>query len=121
MAARAIAPPSLHARTGRARRIQRLREAATAWLLRAAAFATVAGLALIMLFVFREAAPVFFDPATRHEASLNALLHTSMWQPTSAVPKYGLLPLVLGTAKVVVGRKKNPIVGQSHESNARLR
>ena len=24
-------------------------------------------------------------------------------------------------AKVVVGRKKNPIVGQSHESNARLR
>jgi phosphate transport system permease protein len=55
-----------------------------------------------MLFVFREALPVLVDPETRREVSMRALFGGSIWQPVSELPKYGLLPLLAGTAKVVV-------------------
>ncbi len=83
------------------RRFQKMREAIIALLLRACAFAAIAGLALIGLFVFRHALPVLFDPQTQREASLRAFFSTPIWQPVGAVPKYGLLPLITGTAKVV--------------------
>jgi phosphate transport system permease protein len=86
----------------RSRRSRRLREAAIAWLLRFCASSAVLGLLLIAVFVFREALPVLFDPEVRKEAGLHALTGTSMWQPVGDIPKYGLLPLVVGTLKVVV-------------------
>ena len=91
---------SLHPSASR-RRLQRGREAAIGALLRLCALGAVGALVLIMAFVFREALPVVFDAATRREANASSLLHTPIWQPVRLVPKYGLLPLVTGTLKVV--------------------
>jgi ABC-type phosphate transport system permease subunit len=81
---------------------QRAREGVIEFALRACAFSAVAGLVLIVIFVFREAWPVLADPVTQKEASLKAYFSTRMWQPVGEVPKYGLLPLLTGTVKVVV-------------------
>jgi len=85
----------------RRRQVQRWRERGIEMVLRACAFTAVAGLVLIMVFVFREALPVLFDAATRQEASVSHFLRTIMWQPVGNVPKYGIAPLVVGTLKVV--------------------
>jgi phosphate transport system permease protein len=92
---------SLQARARASRRMQRWREGAIALGLRGCAVTAVAALLLIVIFVAREALPVLFDPETRKEASLHAFTSTLMWQPVGDVPKYGLLPLVLGTFKIV--------------------
>src|SRR5262245_11304087 len=84
------------------RRAQRLRENGITMLLRGCAFAGVAGLLLIMVFVFREALPVLYDREIQKEASLSAFFATPMWQPVGAVPKYGITPLLVGTLKVVL-------------------
>ena len=84
------------------RRALRLREGAMALLLRVCALSAVAGLLLIMVFVFREALPVLFDPETRREASLARFFATPLWQPVGEVPKYGLVPLLAGTLKVTL-------------------
>lgn len=78
-----------------------MREAFVEHALRACAFSAVAGLLLIIGFVFRGAAPILFDPATQHEASLRGFFAVPNWQPVSDVPKYGLVPLFVGTAKIV--------------------
>ena len=54
-----------------------------------------------MVFVFREAMPVLFDPVTRKEAGLGAFFATPLWQPVGDVPKYGITSLLVGTFKVV--------------------
>jgi phosphate transport system permease protein len=77
------------------------RERVIVWLLRGCAFAAVAGLLLIVIFVFREALPVLFDPVARREAGLQAFFATPLWQPVGDIPKYGVMPLILGTFKVV--------------------
>jgi len=87
---------------GGGRRLQRWREGAIGVVLRLCAFGAVAGLVLIMVFVFREALPVLFDPEIQQEASLRKFTETWMWQPVGDVPKYGILPLIVGTAKVVL-------------------
>ena len=89
-------------RDPRRRRLQRVRERAIETLLRVAAFSGVAGLLLIMLFVFREALPVFVDSEVQKEANLRSFFHTPLWQPIGDVPKYGLAPLFVGTLKVVL-------------------
>ena len=81
---------------------QHVREGVIEFALRACAFSAVAGLVLIVIFVFKEAWPVLADPVTQKEASLKAFFATPMWQPVGEVPKYGLLPLLTGTVKVVV-------------------
>jgi len=84
------------------RRLQRIREGVIEWLLRGCAFAAVAGLVLIILFVFREALPILVNAETQKEASLAGFFATPLWQPVGDVPKYGLVPLLLGTFKVVL-------------------
>jgi len=84
------------------RSLQKVHEAAIAWGLRLCAFGAVAGLVLILVFVFREALPVLADPETQKEASLRAFFSTPLWQPVGDVPKYGLAPLFVGTLKVVL-------------------
>ncbi len=96
--ARRMAPPSSVAR----RRARRVREGAIEAALRLCAFGAVAGLLLIVAFVFREALPVLVDPETKREASLAAFFATPLWQPVGEVPRYGILPLLVGTLKVVV-------------------
>jgi len=102
----AVAPPPPLDHSGRAattrRRALRLRESVTAFLLRVCAFSAVAGLLLIMVFVFREALPVLVDPVTRHEVGVSRIFATPLWQPVGNLPKYGLVPLVVGTLKVVL-------------------
>jgi phosphate transport system permease protein len=93
-----------HAGHGRSpsRRLQRWREAVITAGLRMCAFAAVAGLLLIMVFVFREALPLVIDPEIHKEASLRSFTSTLMWQPVGGVPKFGIAPLVTGTLKVVL-------------------
>jgi len=79
----------------------RLTEAVIHVLLRACAFAAVAGLLLIVVFVFREAMPVLFDREVKTEAGLRQYTATNVWQPVGSVPKYGIAPLLAGTFKVV--------------------
>lgn len=80
---------------------RRWTEAVVSVLLRLCAFTAVAGLLLIMVFVFREAAPILYDPEIQKEASLRGFFATPLWQPVGEVPKYGLVPLLVGTLKVV--------------------
>lgn len=84
------------------RRLQRLREGAIGMLLRLCAFGAVAGLLLIMVFVFREALPVLTNAEVMQEAHLGKYVETPIWQPVGDDPKYGILPLLVGTAKVVL-------------------
>jgi phosphate transport system permease protein len=93
-----------HAGHGRSssRRLQLWREALITAGLRGCAFAAVAGLLLIMVFVFREALPLVTDPVIRKEVSLRSFTSTLMWQPVGGVPQYGIAPLVTGTLKVVL-------------------
>lgn len=70
--------------------------------LRLCAVLAVAGLGLIVLFVFREALPVFLDAATKAEANLRGFFTAGVWQPVSNHPRYGLLPLWVGTLKVTL-------------------
>jgi phosphate transport system permease protein len=89
-------------RPNAARARLRAREGVIEFLLRACAFSAVAGLALIVLFVFKEAWPILVDPEVQQESSLRGFLATPLWQPVGEVPKYGLVPLLTGTLKVVV-------------------
>ncbi|NOT34787.1 MAG: phosphate ABC transporter permease subunit PstC [Candidatus Eisenbacteria bacterium] len=90
------------ARAAARRRGQRVAEVVIAVALRVCAFMAVAGLLLIMVFVFREALPVLLDAETMKEASLGHYFKTDMWQPVGDIPKYGLLPLLVGTLKIVL-------------------
>jgi len=82
-------------------RWQRIREAGITWILRLCALTGVVGLLLIAVFLFREALPILFDPKTQEEANL-ARMFTSIWQPVGGIPKYGIIPLLVGTAKAVM-------------------
>jgi phosphate transport system permease protein len=93
--------PALPDRTF-ARRLQEVRERWIEYLLRACAFSAVAGLVLIVVFVFREAWPILSDPEVQKESSLAGFFATPLWQPVGDIPKYGLLPLLSGTFKVVL-------------------
>jgi phosphate transport system permease protein len=86
----------------RVRAAQLRREAVVEFALRLCAFSAVAGLVLIVVFVFKEAWPVLFDPKTQQESSLRGFFATPLWQPVGEVPKYGLMPLLTGTLKVVL-------------------
>jgi phosphate transport system permease protein len=81
---------------------RRIQEAVSTWALRLCAFSAVAGLLLIMVFVFREALPVVFDPQIRAEAGIGSFFATPVWQPVSSVPKYGITSLLVGTLKIVL-------------------
>ncbi|GAB4203522.1 MAG: hypothetical protein OHK0013_17680 [Sandaracinaceae bacterium] len=79
----------------------------------AMAFVAVAAIALIFLFVAREALPLFFDAQAQEEiGGLGALVAPRawpgydepvyVWQPVGEIPKMNLVPLFVGTLKVTV-------------------
>jgi phosphate transport system permease protein len=68
---------------------------------------SIASVLLILVFVGKEALPVFTDPEIRREVSPLALLLPHgiagfSWQPTSDVPKFNIVPLFAGTIKVTL-------------------
>src|SRR5438093_2507901 len=68
---------------------------------------------LIFVYVGKEALPIFYDQPAQKEASLGNLFARQnygtedipfayVWQPVSEVPKYSVIPLLLGTLKVTI-------------------
>ena len=78
--------------------------------IRASAALAILALALIFVFIGREALPVLTSAEVRREAGLSRLFlpqspepgapREFSWQPVSEVPKYSLWPLIAGTVKV---------------------
>ncbi len=67
----------------------------------AVAFLAIAIIFLIFIYVAREAMPLVFRSA--EGVSLASPFKSPVsWQPVSAVPKYNVLPLLLGTFKVTL-------------------
>ncbi len=82
------------------------------WLLRGLAVSAIVAIVLILVFIAKEAAPIFYSKAVRAEVTLSKMFlpqlwpgydeSASVWQPVSEIPKFGLWPLILGTLKVTV-------------------
>jgi phosphate transport system permease protein len=82
------------------------------WGLRIMAASAVIAIALILVFIAKEAAPIFYSSAIRHEVTLAKMWFAqlwpgydeaaSVWQPVAEIPKFGLLPLIIGTVKVTI-------------------
>jgi phosphate transport system permease protein len=85
---------------------------AAEWTLRCLAVSAVVAIVLILVFIAKEAAPLFYSAAVRAEVTLSKMWlpqlwpgydeSASIWQPVSEIPKFGLWPLVLGTVKVTL-------------------
>jgi phosphate transport system permease protein len=82
------------------------------WGLRILATSAVLAIVLILVFIAKEAAPLFYSAAVRVEVTLSKMWlpqawpgydeAASIWQPVAEIPKYGLWPLILGTLKVTM-------------------
>lgn len=94
-------PPTMAAVEG-ARRRRRLADRVVRGIFFACAAGTVLSFALLFLFVLRGGLPIAWDPGIQEEANWATLFQTVVWQPVSDLPRYGLWPLLAGTAKVVV-------------------
>jgi len=80
--------------------------------IKACAFAAILALILIFVFIGKEALPIFTSAEVQREAGLGRLFlaqpaHAGerpeySWQPVSELPKYSLIPLLVGTLKVTI-------------------
>lgn len=70
--------------------------------IRASAFAVIAFLVLIFIFVGKEAIPLLTSGEVHQEVTVPSMASESAWQPVSEVPKYSLWPLLVGTLKVTL-------------------
>ncbi len=79
--------------------------------IRATAFVAILAIVLIFVFIGLEAAPILHSKAVHDEVTVASmwLRHAWeggpsrwAWQPTSTVPKYSIVPLVLGSLKITV-------------------
>jgi phosphate transport system permease protein len=101
--ARVSKPPSLKRRQGWV-------ELAMEWVIRAVALLSIASILLILVFVGKEALPLLTSSDVHREVTFGGLfapvhqggetLYT--WQPVSEVPKYNVLPLLVGSLKVTL-------------------
>lgn len=73
----------------RPRPLERLVEA----LIKLVALVSIAGVALILLFIGKEALPLLTDAGV-------SLFDSTEWQPVSETPRYGVVTLFVGTLKV---------------------
>ncbi|MBX7113968.1 MAG: phosphate ABC transporter permease subunit PstC [Myxococcaceae bacterium] len=88
------------------------REAAIRGIVTAIGLSGIAALVLIIVFVAKEAVPLFTHAEHRAEASLGKMFTPQVvregrppayvWQPVSKVPKVSMVPLALGTLKVTL-------------------
>jgi phosphate transport system permease protein len=91
-------------------RRRQLREAGIEAAITVVALTGIAAVVLIFVFVAREALPLFTSPELRKETDLARMFLPQAWragkpafyswQPVSAVPKYSMIPLFVGTLKV---------------------
>ena len=90
----------------RPRRFERIAEAAIV----AVALLSIVSVALILVFVGKEALPVLYSSVVHEEVTPLAMIlpreingHAAyLWQPVSEIPKYNIVPLFLGSLKVTV-------------------
>lgn len=85
---------------------------AAEWTLRCLAVSAVVAIVLILVFIAKEAAPIFYSGAVRAEVTLSKMFapqlwpgydeSASIWQPVSEIPKFGIWPLIVGTLKVTL-------------------
>ncbi len=61
------------------------------------AISSIIGIFFILIFLLYDAAPAFLD------IGLIPFLTGERWDPTSIIPKYGLVPLIVGTLLVTIG------------------
>jgi phosphate transport system permease protein len=102
-AERVSKPPSLKRRQGWV-------ELVMEWVIRAVALLSIASILLILVFVGKEALPLLTSSEVHREVTFGGLfapVHQGgetlyMWQPVSEVPKYNVLPLVVGSLKVTL-------------------
>lgn len=76
------------------------------------AYASLIAVLLIFVFIFKESLPIFYDAEVQEEASLDKMTFKQVyyegrepkwsWQPNSDVPKYSVLPLLIGTLKAAI-------------------
>lgn len=78
-------------------------------LIRSSAIVVITSLVLIFLFVGKETLPIFFSSEVRKEVDLNRLFlrqteqsEKFVWQPISNIPKYSMIPLIIGTLKTTI-------------------
>ena len=93
-------------------RRRQLRETLIAAAITAVAATGIAAVVLILIFVAREALPIFFSEEVRTEASFAKMFLAQVykvgraasyvWQPVGNVPKYSMIPLFVGTLKVTL-------------------
>jgi phosphate transport system permease protein len=86
---------------------------AIARFIRLSAWLSIAIMFLILIFIAKEALPLFYEPASvkevgwsrlflpQHYGTVDAPLPYS-WHPVSTEPKYSLMPLLQGTLKVTL-------------------
>jgi phosphate transport system permease protein len=93
--------------TRKPRRVERLAELT----LRAVALTSIASIILILVFVAREALPILFDQVVQREVTPGSMVAPIAlsdgstgfaWQPVSEVPKYSIVPLLIGSLKVTI-------------------
>jgi phosphate transport system permease protein len=79
--------------------------------IRVVALLSIAAILLILLFVGKEALPLLTSADIHREVTFGGLFapaHTAgaesafMWQPVSEVPKYNILPLIVGSLKITL-------------------
>jgi phosphate transport system permease protein len=96
---KATAAPSWMARA-------RLGERALEMLIKIVALVSIASVLLILFFVGKEALPVLTSAEASREIGAGGLFagHDGqhIWQPVSEIPKYDILPLLAGSAKVTI-------------------
>jgi phosphate transport system permease protein len=76
------------------------------------AMSAIISIALIFIFILREALPLWTDHEVRQEVTPSRMLlrqqypgydhPISMWQPVGNHPKYGMVPLIVGSLKATV-------------------
>ena len=84
-------------------------EALIEFAIRSSGWIVIASIVLIFIFVGKEAVPLLTSAEVHEEITIGAMVlpregetleEKFPWQPVSNVPKYALLPLLLGTLKV---------------------
>jgi len=89
--------------TGKTRRLEALIEL----FIRSSGWIVIASVILIFFFVGKEAVPLLTSSEVHKEVTVGTMLFPQKesrysWQPVSDVPKYSLLPLLIGTLKVTI-------------------
>jgi phosphate transport system permease protein len=89
--------------TGKSRRLEALIEFG----IRSSGWIVIASVILIFFFVGKEAVPLLTSSEVHKEVTVGKMLAPQKesgysWQPVSEVPKYSLLPLLIGTLKVTM-------------------